>query len=105
MKRTIMAAVLGSVLAACGAVDSMTEGFKHTQEIAADLEKSTGSRPFVGFNWHNGSLTNVSVTFEGIPAGKSTPEIAALARSSIASHFKQTPKQVVISFALPASEQ
>ena len=98
--RKIAIAALATFLASCGAFDSMKEGFAHAEEVATDLEKSVGSKPFVGFNWSNGSLTNISVTFKGIPTGKSTPEIAALARSSIASHFKQEPEKIVISFAL-----
>ena len=72
----------------------------HSQEVATDLQKAVGSRPFVGFNWANGSLVNVSVTFEGIPVQTSTARIAELSRQSIAKHFQQTPKQVVIGFAL-----
>jgi hypothetical protein len=101
--RKITAMMLATLLAGCGAFDSFKEGFTHTQEVAADLEKSVGAKPFVGFNWHNGSLRNVNVTFKGIPDGKSITEIAALARTSIASHFKQEPTEIVIGFALSGS--
>ena len=88
-------------LSGCGVVNTLTDGFKHSQEVAADLEKSVGSKPFVGFNWNNGSLTNVSINFEGIPTGKSTQEIVELSQKSISEHFKQSPKQVVVSFSVP----
>jgi hypothetical protein len=84
-------------------VDTMTEGFKHTEEVASDLEKSVGTKPLVGFQWSNGTLNNVSVTFEGIPADKSVADIALLARKSIATNFKQEPRQVLVSFAVPGS--
>jgi len=46
-------------------------------------------------------LTNVSVNFEGIPSGMTTDQIAQLSRQSIVARFKQSPKQVVISFTVP----
>ena len=104
MKQLIAILLALFLLFGCDAFDSMTEGYKHTQDIASDIEKAIGSKPFVGFNWHNGSLTNVSVTFEGIPEGVSVPGIVTLARSSVASHFKQEPDQVVVSFTFSGSE-
>jgi uncharacterized protein YceK len=92
--------ILLLLLAGCGAVDSMTEGFKHTQEVASDLEKSVGSRPFVGFNWNNGSLTNVNVTFSKVPKGKSIEELIEISRNSISKYFKQTPNQITVAFSV-----
>ena len=103
MRSILLGLALAVTLAGCGAVDSMTEGFKHSNEVAADLEKSIGSKPFVGFNWSNGSLVNVAITFNGIPAGMSAEQIAQLSRQSVAAHFKQAPKQIVISFAVPGA--
>ncbi|HEV2801824.1 MAG TPA: hypothetical protein VGW12_15215 [Pyrinomonadaceae bacterium] len=105
MKRLLLLTVLLLTVAGCGAVGTMTEGFKHSQEVADDLGKATGSKPFVGFNWNNGSLTNVTVTFDGIPAGRTTEEIAALSRSSIRARFKQEPRNIVIGFRLPGKNQ
>ena len=96
----LVTAALVLALAGCGAVDTMKEGFRHSQEVAADLEKAVGHKPFVGFNWHNGSLVNVTVSFDGIPARKTNQEIAALARTSIAARFRQQPRQIVISYSI-----
>lgn len=100
MRRLLLLTVLTLAAAGCGAMNTMTEGFNHSQEVADDLGGAVGSKPFVGFNWSNGSLSNVTVTFEGIPAGKSTEEIAALSRNSIRARFKQEPQNIVISFRL-----
>jgi hypothetical protein len=89
------------LVAGCGAVDAMKEGLQHSQDVAQDIEKSLGTKPFVGFNWHNGSLTNVTIAFEGIPKGASTEEIAALSRRAVAARFKQVPENIVISYTLP----
>ncbi|MES9972264.1 MAG: hypothetical protein ABW092_19700 [Candidatus Thiodiazotropha sp.] len=102
MKQITLLIVL-LLLAGCGVVDSMTEGFKHTQQVANDLEQSVGSKPFVGFNWNNGSLTNVTVTFSEIPKGKSIEELIAISRDSIGKHFKQTPNHIIVAFSVDGS--
>jgi hypothetical protein len=104
VRKLFFSILVSLMVVGCGAVDSMKEGFKHSQEVASDLEKSVGEPPFVGFNWMNGSLTNVSVTFKGVPAGKTNQEIISLARTSIAARFKQQPEQIVISFAVSGRE-
>ena len=78
----------------------MKSGFEHSQAVATDLEKSVGQKPFVGFNWRNGSLTNINVTFNGIPKNKSPADIYEPARQAITSQFKQQPQQIIISFAI-----
>ncbi|MEW8050960.1 MAG: hypothetical protein AB2792_10890 [Candidatus Thiodiazotropha sp.] len=88
------------LLAGCGVVDSMTEGFKHTQEVASELENAIGEKPFVGFNWSNGSLTNITVTFKGVPEDKGVKDIIELARHSVSRHFKQTPDQLIVAFSV-----
>ncbi|MCW0451355.1 hypothetical protein [Xanthomonas sacchari] len=54
-------------LTACGAVDTVKNAYAHSREVAADLEKSVGSKPAVGFDWANGSLVQVTVNFQGVP--------------------------------------
>jgi len=87
-------------LAACGPVDTLKEGFAHSQAVSESLEKSMGIKSFVGFNWSNGSLDSVSVTFQGIPANVPLAEIVEKSKAAVTSEFKQTPAQIVISFAL-----
>jgi hypothetical protein len=42
----------------------MTEAQKKSETIALALEKEIGVRPFAGWNIHNGTLTNVTVSFQ-----------------------------------------
>ena len=84
----------------CNAIDSLKSGWQHSQAVSAELEKSLGVKPLVGFNWHNGVLTSVNVTFEGIPQEKSLPEIGEVATRAVLKEFKQEPKQIVISFTI-----
>jgi len=101
--RAILLIALALSIAGCGAFDTFSEGFKHSQEVSADLEKAIGTKPEVGFRWSNGFLVSVSVTFEDIPDAKSTRDIVTLARASIAEHFAQEPKTIVVSFAVPGA--
>jgi hypothetical protein len=64
------------------------------------LEKSLGVKSFIGFNWNNGSLASVNVTFQGIPPNVPLAEIVAKSRQAVISEFKQTPKQIVVAFVL-----
>jgi len=98
--RVLSAISVALVLSACGPVDTLKEGFAHSQAVSDSLEKSVGVKPFVGFNWSNGVLASVSVTFPGIPANATLPDIAEKSRQAIAAEFKQSPSQVVLSFSL-----
>jgi hypothetical protein len=51
------------VLSGCDAADTMS-GFEHSTAVSTDLERSVGAKPFVGFNWNNGSLRQVTIPSE-----------------------------------------
>jgi hypothetical protein len=78
----------------------MTDGFKQTNAVARDIERDLGQKPQVGFNWNNGVLSRVSVTFEDMPTGKSFDQIAESARASIKVRFKQEPKEILLGFSI-----
>ena len=63
MLRIATVLVFAAGLAACDAVNTVTEGFKHASAVESDLEESTGLKPQVGFNCSNGRLVSVTVTF------------------------------------------
>jgi hypothetical protein len=98
--RVLLAVVLLLSLAACDMVDTLKEGFAHSQAMATELEKAVGSKAFVGFNWNNGRLTSVNVTFEGLPKDRALPDLVQLARTAAAKHFKQEPEQLVLAFSI-----
>jgi len=62
------------------------------------MNKTLGAKPFVGFNWQNGMLVEVSIVFDAYPANSTFPQISAAAKIAIAARFKQTPKQILIGF-------
>ena len=98
--RVLAVMSIGLALTACDPVDTLKEGFAHSKAVSESLEKTLGVKSFVGFNWSNGSLDSVSVTFEGIPANVPLADIVEKSKQAVASEFKQLPSQVVISFAL-----
>jgi hypothetical protein len=100
MLKIAAALVFALALAACGAVDTMTEGFKHAKAVESDLEGSTGVRPQVGFNWKNGSLVLVTVTYPRLVESKPLHDLAEAARTAVDREFKQTPGNIVLAFAV-----
>jgi hypothetical protein len=100
MLRTIPVLLVALTLAACDSVSTLTGGLQHVQAVQSDLEKSIGTKPQVGFNWHNGRLTSVNVTFPSIHEGKPLRELADTVRASVTREFKQKPEQIVVSFVM-----
>jgi len=94
--------LLTVALAGCDAVNTLRDGLKHTKAIESDLAEKTGVKPNVGFSWNNGTLTSVTVSFPKLYEEKPLRELAALTRVAVTKEFKQTPKTILLSFALDA---
>ncbi|KRR20464.1 hypothetical protein CQ14_27380 [Bradyrhizobium lablabi] len=92
--------LLAAGLAGCGAVDALVDGFKHAKAVETDLAQTIGIRPAVGFNWNNGRLTTVSVTFPKLIEDKPLREVAEAARAAVGKQFKQRADNVVLSFSV-----
>ena len=100
LRKAIALVLLAAGLAGCGAVDVLVDGFKHAKAVETDLAQTAGVRPTVGFNWHNGRLTTVSVTFPKLLEDKPLRELAEAARAAVGMEFKQRADNVVLSFSL-----
>jgi hypothetical protein len=100
LRRAIAVLVLASGLAGCGAMDLISKGLSYSRAVATDLEHATGVKPEVGFNWRNGSLASVTVTFPRLYMGKPLDELAGTVREVVAKEFKQTPDTIVLAFSL-----
>lgn len=100
MFRAAVLLVLAVTLSACDVVSTLREGMQQAKAVETDLEESTGVKPEVGFNWHNGRLSSVTVQFPRLYDAKPLGEVASLARAAVAKEFKQTPDRIVLSFAL-----
>lgn len=105
MARNLLAlALLAGCAAGCGLVDAVFDGFKHAKAVENDLFAMVGVKPAVGFNWHNGRLTSVIVTFPSLLQDKPLHELADAARTAVGKEFKQRADNVVLAFSLGPSE-
>ncbi len=100
MSKIAVLLLLAISLAACGAVDTLFDGFKHVNAVRDDLMAATGMKPVVGFNWHNGRLNKVTVTFPHLYRDKPLAQLADTVRQTITKEFKQTPDDIVLAFSL-----
>ncbi len=103
-RRAVALLLLAGGLAGCGAVDALVDGFKHVKAVETDLAQRAGMRPTVGFNWNNGRLTTVTVTYPKPLDDKPLRELAEITRSSVAREFKQRADNVVLAFSLGPTE-
>jgi hypothetical protein len=92
--------LIAVTLAACDAVNTVTEGAAHARAVESDLENATGVKPRVGFNWSNGRLTSVTVQYPSIVQSPPLNDLAKIVRSSVESQFKQTPENIVLAFVV-----
>jgi hypothetical protein len=84
------------------APDGMTEAIA---ALEADLGQATGETVVTDADWHNGDLTQVTVTFKGLYDGKPIGELAATVSKAAAAEFKQTPQKILLTFEIkPGSE-
>jgi hypothetical protein len=89
-------------LAACSVIDTFVDGLKHAHAVESELEVSVGMKPSVGFQWKNGHLVTVTVTFPQLYAAKPLTQLADLVRSSVTKEFQQTPGAIVLAFSIGA---
>ena len=100
MLRIAALALFALTLVACDAVNTVTEGLSHARAVESDLERETGVKPNVGFNWNNGRLTSVTVQYPRLIESKQLGDLAKTVRASVTTQFKQPPETIVLSFSL-----
>ena len=100
MVRFVAIFAVAAALSACDAVSTVTDGFNQAKTVEAEVESAIGVRPQVGFNWQNGQLRQVTVSFPGLYEGKPLRELAGVVRAAVGKGFKQTPDTIVIGFSL-----
>jgi hypothetical protein len=100
MFKIVAALAVALTLAACDAVNTMTEGSAHARAVESDLEQTTGMRPRVGFNWNNGRLVSVTVQYPHIVQSQGLYDLAKAVRASVKHEFKQNPENIVLAFSV-----
>jgi hypothetical protein len=91
---------LALFISGCNPIEMVQEQLAHSKAVSASLEKSTGLKSEVGFNWNNGKLTSVNVMFHGMPSNVALPELAEKSKAAVLAEFKENPQQLVISFVV-----
>jgi hypothetical protein len=99
MGKHIYALAIALSLSGCGAYEGATKSFAYKNAVEEELQKETGVKPTVSFNWVNGSYQYVQVTFPRV-TDKPMQELASKVRASVIREFKATPKALVLGFAL-----
>lgn len=98
--RSVIIICLFIFLSGCGLGD-VKENFIHAEAISKKLENNVGLKPsFVGFNWRNGSLNSVNITFQGLPKSATLAEITTASKQAVLLEFTQVPKEIVVAFVV-----
>jgi hypothetical protein len=103
MRKAIAVLVLAAGLAGCDMFSTVVEGFKYAHAVEGDLAETTGLSPQVGFQWTNGHLISVTVTFPRLVDAKPVGEVAQMVRAAVAKEFRQKPEKLIMAFAVDAS--
>jgi hypothetical protein len=103
MRKIIVIVLLAMALIGCDAVNTVVDGYKNAKAVETDLQQAIGLKPEVGFNWNNGRLLLVTVTFPRLYEGKPLPALAEEVRAAVIKEFKQAPDNVVLGFSLGSS--
>jgi hypothetical protein len=100
MRKPIAIAVLAIALTQCGQVNTLTNGFKYANAVAGAIEQEMGTKPQVGFNWHNGRLLSVTVQFSELYQRKPLNELAGRVRAVVEKEFQQKPENIILGFRI-----
>ena len=84
-------------LCGCDVVSSVKDGIAQSTQAATAIEKQVGAKPDVGFNYHNGALTAVTIQFGSVPS-MNIVELEKVARAAVVEAFKKEPTKLVVSF-------
>jgi len=83
------------------AVSTAPDGMKEAiAAVEADLGQATGETVVTDADWHNGNLTQVTVTFKRLYDGKPIGELAATVSKAAATELKQTPQKILLTFEI-----
>jgi hypothetical protein len=100
MRKVVTILFVAMLATGCDVVSTLTNGLSYARAVETDLEASIGVKPEVGFNWSNGRLTKVTVTFPRMIEARSLSDLAQTVRHAVAAHFRQTPEDIILGFSL-----
>lgn len=98
MRRLLILAALAMSLSGCDALDTLRNGLQHVKALSSSLKAAVGVEPEVSFDWYNGHLQHVTVTFPRVMPEMSLTELADRIRSAVMQEFEQSPDRIVMAF-------
>ena len=100
MKRILIGTIFIFTLVGCDSFKDMSEFFEKQEIVKESIKEETGWESQVGFNMHNGVLTNVSVILDANDVrDKKVSELEKLVRRVVRDSFKSTPQAIYIQIA------
>lgn len=100
MRRMFIGLCLLFMLVGCNSFEDMKDFLKKQELIQEAIREETGWESQVGYNMHNGVLTNVSVTLDANDVrDKKVSELENLVRRVVTGSFKSTPGAIYIQIA------
>ena len=85
------------MLLACDAIDDMKGMFEKQEIIQSAIKEKYGLQSQVGFNMHNGILTQVTIIFDANEVrDEKVSKLEAIAKDVISTSFKSKPKAIYI---------
>lgn len=88
------------LLVGCNAVSDMTGMFEKQELVQKAIKEKYGLQSQIGWNIHNGVLTQVTVVFDAEEVrDKKVSELEAAAKDAVASSFKSTPRMLNVQVA------
>lgn len=105
MLRIIAICLLAIHCAACDMIGGALDLMKQSNEVKADLEQLTGTKPEVGVNWSNGRLRSVTVQFPDLYDRKPLREFAGEVNSVVVKRFNRKPDSIILSFSVKPATQ
>lgn len=97
---TILILLVSFLLIGCNAVSDMKGMFEKQELVQRTIKEKYGLQSEVGWNIHNGVLTQVTVVFDAEEVrDKKVSELEAAAKDAVASSFKSTPRMLNVQVA------
>ena len=84
----------------CDAFNTLSNGFAKARAVESELEKATGLKPRVSFDWRNGRLATVTVVFPRLDDARPLREWAAPVREAVRNQLRQAADNIVVGFSL-----
>ena len=97
MKRLFIGVLLMAVVLGCNVIEDMKDVF-HKQELVIEaIKEEKGWESKVGFNIHNGVLTDVTVTLDAKEVNdQKVADLVKVVRPVVLESFDSTPQSIYI---------